>query len=108
MRILQPEFEHKDGRRILTQLLTADIKQVNFYIAIKGASLGNHYHKSTTEYFYLIEGEIIYNDLSIVGPETLFVVEPNENHTLVCLTDVKLMTFLTKPYTREEPDIWKN
>ena len=54
MNVLKPEFVSQDSRRILSQLLTADIKQVNHYEAKRGAVLGNHYHKQTNEYFFII------------------------------------------------------
>lgn len=107
MVLLQPEFEHGDARRTLTQLLTADIKQVNLYTANKGSILGGHYHKETNEYFYLIKGKICYNEERMLETGDMFVVYPQEVHTLECLTDVKLMSFLSRPYTEIEPDTWK-
>lgn len=107
MILLEEEFKHEDERRTLTQLLTRDIKQVNFYQAKKGAILGNHYHKKTEEYFYLISGKIYYNEERILEAGDLFVVYPQENHQLECCTDVRLMSFLSKAYSKEDEDIWK-
>lgn len=107
MNVLDNEFEHQDERRKITQLFTANVKQVNFYEAKKGAVLGNHYHKETTEYFFVVDGSINYNGTSFHGQGTTFVVYPQENHQITCMTDVKLMTFLTKPFSQEEPDLWK-
>lgn len=106
MEFLQPEYKHEDSRRKLYQLLTDNIQQVNLYDAKKGACLGNHYHKDTTEYFYVVKGSVSYNDSQVVSAGQYFRVSPPENHMIRCLTPVKLMTFLTKPYTKEEPDIW--
>lgn len=107
MIILAPEFIHGDNRRSLTQLLTADIKQINYYEAKKDAILGEHFHVETTEYFYLIEGKILYNNLKEIYQNTLFVVNPDEVHVLKCLTDIRLMTFLTKAYDHDNPDLHK-
>lgn len=107
MTVLYPESVNQDTRRSLTQLLTADIQQINVYEAKIGSILGDHFHKSTTEYFYILSGTLIYNNGSIVEPDTLFVVYPEERHTLTCLTDAKFMTFLTKAYDEEKPDLWK-
>ena len=107
MELLQPEFENNDSRRKLLQLLTNDIKQINVYEAQKDAVLGNHYHKDTTEYFYILKGSVSYNDKEVVNPGMLFKVSPPENHMIRCLTNVKMMTFLTKAYTKEDQDIWK-
>lgn len=107
MTTLEPEFVHTDKRRSIIQLLTADLKQVNTYVATKGSCLGDHYHKQTTEYFYIISGNIIYNNERVLEEGSFFVVYPQENHTLECLTDVRLMTFLTKPFDERNPDLWK-
>lgn len=106
MRIIYPEFEHKDHRRKLTQLFTADIKQINSYDIKKGSILGNHYHKETHEYFYITKGTVLLNNHNIFNKGALFVIEPMEKHTIDCLTDVGLITFLTKPYTKENTDTY--
>lgn len=99
-----------DSRRTLTQLLTVDLKQVNFYEAKKGAILGNHYHKETAEYFYITKGTAIAQigeSSYFVNRGSLFCVLPLERHTIECLSDISMMTFLTKAYTKENPDIFK-
>lgn len=106
MQVLKPEFIHADSRRALTQLLTDAIKQINHYEAKKGAVLGNHFHVKTREFFYILKGSIRYNKLKILNKNSLFVVEPGEKHSLECLTDVNMMTFLTKAYSEEDPDIY--
>lgn len=108
MRQLAEEFRHEDGRRTLIQLFTADVKQVNIYLAKKGSILGEHYHKETDEFFYIVHGSILYNDQKILETGDAFVVYPQEAHRIECLTDTKLMTFLTKPFDQEKPDLWKN
>lgn len=105
MNILGPEFKHSDSRRTLTQLLTKDIKQVNFYDAKKGAILGDHFHKDTIEYFYLTKGTVLYNNSQVVNKGNLFCVIPQERHKLECMTDVQMLTFLTKPFNPKEPDL---
>lgn len=107
MVVLKPEFEHKDARRTLKQLLTADIKQINAYEAKRGAFLGNHYHKQTTEFFFIAKGTILYNDKQVFNRGAILQVSPEENHSLLCMTDVLLLSFLTKSYTESDPDIWK-
>ena len=107
MKLLEPEFEHKDDRRLLQQLFTADVKQVNYYRAKRGAVLGKHFHKETVEYFLITKGTIIYNESKVLNKGECFVVYPEEEHTLDCITDVDLVSFLSKPYSEEEKDIWK-
>lgn len=111
MKRLFPEFIHKDKRRTLSQLFTAEFKQVNLYEANKKALLGDHYHKETYEYFYILKGSFLLGVNSkshVVGRDTFFVVEPGERHTLECLSLTgSFLTFLTKPYTKEDTDTYK-
>lgn len=111
MRILSSEHIDKNPRRELRQLFTADIKQVNFYEAQRGAILGDHYHKTTKEYFYITKGTFmvqVADNSFMATPGTLFLVEPNEKHTLEALTNhANFMTFLSEPYDSKRPDIHK-
>ena len=106
MKRLEPEFSHTDKRRSITQLLTCPFEQVNVYEANHGAELGNHFHKETVEYFYVISGVMKYNDHLVVRKGDLFYPEIGEKHTLKVVSDkAKFLTFLTKPYSKENPDI---
>lgn len=108
MEFLKPEFISDDGRRILKQLFTAPIAQVNVYEAKKGAILGNHFHKDTIEYFYVIKGTILYNEHTMFYRGDLFKVSPPEHHTIeIVSSEASFMTFLTKPYDQKEPDVWE-
>lgn len=111
MRILSPETAHKDSRRELKQLFTADIKQVNSYDVNKGTPLGNHYHKVSYEYFYVTKGLLmvrIGDNTFPANPGTLFCVEPNEFHTVEALSNkASFITFLTKAYSKEDTDTYK-
>lgn len=111
MKILVSEHIDKNPRRELRQLFTADIKQVNFYEASRGAILGDHFHKRTNEYFFITKGTFMVQigDNSFpANPGTLFKVEPGEKHTLEALTNKgTFLTFLSKPYSKEDEDIFK-
>lgn len=99
MKILSPEYKHSDSRRTLTQVLTAPVSQVNEYHAKRGSLLGNHSHPYH-EYFHLIKGILIYNESNVISKGSTFVVEPDEKHTLECLTDVHMMAFLEQPFKK--------
>ena len=116
LQLLPPEFEHADSRRTLRQLVTADIKQVNSYQVTKGAILGEHFHKLTFEYFYIVKGSFLVvlrsvgtkdKESKVLGKEALFCVKPFIIHTVEALTNGEIITFLTKAYTKENPDTWK-
>jgi len=107
LNLLKPEIEHKDNRRSLTQLLTANIKQVNVYEANHGVELGNHFHKQTIEYFYIVRGSLEYNNKVILKKGDIFYPDLGEMHVLKVISDkATFMTFLTKPYDNERPDIY--
>lgn len=106
MRRLDPEFVHSDSRRTLTQLITDSIKQVNVYEANHGAELGNHFHKETIEYFYVVRGVLKYNGHQVIKKGDFFYPGLGETHTLKVVSDkATFLTFLTKPYSKEDPDI---
>ena len=115
LKLLQPEFEHADSRRTLRQILTANIAQVNTYQVTKGAILGNHFHKETREFFYIMKGTflVILRKLTgestsqVVNKGTFFVVEPNNVHLVEALTNGEIMTMLTRAYTPESTDTYK-
>jgi len=104
MKVLAPEVVNKDGRRTLTQLFTADIKQVNEYHAKKGTTLGDHYHATTTEYFHVTKGTLLANGEPFSRGST-FVFYPPQKHVIECLTDVSFLTFLSEPYDELNPDL---
>ena len=106
MKRIKAEFNHTDGRRSLTQLITKPIEQVNIYEANHGAELGNHFHKETVEYFYVVRGVLKYNDHTVVKKGDLFYPELGEKHTVKVVSDkATFLTFLTKAYNVKEPDI---
>jgi len=109
MNIVKPETQHKDERRVLTQLLSANIKQVNTYDC-QPCTLGNHYHEKGSEYFYVISGELaIGNEYgeSVVKQGEVFAVYPQENHIVNIYRPTKFMTFLTHPFDSANPDLHK-
>lgn len=110
MRVIAPEFEHTDKRRTLTQIFSGPVAQVNNYRMSKGAVLGNHYHKETFETFYIIRGAVmvsVANRRFIASHGMVFQVEPGEMHTIEAISEgARMMTFLSKPYSKEDPDTW--
>lgn len=110
MIFLKPLSVVKDSRRTLSNLFRADIKDVNFYEAKKGSVLGNHYHKKTDEYFFIVKGICLVHTPSnkkMAMKGALFVIKPPMNHSIECITDCSFITFLTEPYDSINPDIFK-
>ena len=56
--ILKTDFEYKDSRGELIQLIHKGYEQVNLLISLKGVTRGEHYHKKAREAFYVIKGRV--------------------------------------------------
>ena len=56
IKIVEPDFIHKDDRGSLTQLVHEGFRQYNIIFSHKDVLRGNHYHKENTEGFYVITG----------------------------------------------------
>ena len=52
------DFQHKDDRGSLTQLIHDGYRQINVLESVKGSVRGAHFHKRSTEAFYLISGSV--------------------------------------------------
>lgn len=110
MNFLAPLSVSEDARRTITHLCRADIKDVNFYEAKRGAVLGEHHHKKTEEYFFITRGIALLqvdDERRVVHKGDFFVVKPNEKHSIECMSDFKFLTFLTEPFDKNDPDLHK-
>ncbi len=54
--IIKPDFEYKDDRGTLTQLVRRGYSQFNVVTSNAGVFRGGHYHKLNTEAYYVIQG----------------------------------------------------
>lgn len=114
MKRLNPVYVDSTKRRTLTHLVTIKANSpkheidVNITEAPYGAKLGDHYHISTKEYFYIVKGTLTYNKKELLKKGDLFLVEPEEMHTLVVSSDkASFLTFLTEPFNVNKPDLHK-
>lgn len=56
--ILKPDFEFKDVRGTLIQLVRMGYNQINVITSVSNSIRGGHYHKNNMEAFYIICGEL--------------------------------------------------
>jgi mannose-6-phosphate isomerase-like protein (cupin superfamily) len=114
MKILSPYQTFEDERGILLGLLNeGNWEEFNYLETKSGLSRGNHYHKLTREFFFIIEGEgeiHIQDEFGLVTEhpfksKDLFVIEPGENHTFYCKSDTKWINALSKKFDNQAPDI---
>lgn len=102
MRFEKPEVVFKDGRGEITDILKKEtIEYVTLVKSLKGSTRGNHYHKETHQFNYIVEGKVKLLtqkpgekvNATIMGKGDLTVTEPNESHAIVALEDSLIMVF---------------
>lgn len=55
---IKVDFSHQDDRGSLYQLMHNNIGQVNVLKSKKGTVRGDHYHKISTESFFVVTGQV--------------------------------------------------
>ena len=106
MQKIRLKINHKDNRGFIKDLL--ENKKINAITLIsqkKGKIRGNHYHKKTIQWNYLISGKIIIyakktNKIlrkKILKVGDLVVTEKNESHAIQALKDSEFLVFTQGP-----------
>lgn len=105
MKRLSPYMEKTDSRGSFTGLINSGAwEEINLIKTEAGGVRGGHYHKYTSELFYIISGEIEV-EVSKEGEDTqvhlfsggsIFLIEPYEVHTFRCLTACTWINVLSK------------
>lgn len=106
MEKIKAEVSFKDDRGEIIDLIEGeDINAVTYISFVKGAIRGNHYHRQTTQWNYVISGKIkLVSHIS--GEETvetlmnegdMAITKPNERHALVAIEDSTVMVFTKGP-----------
>ena len=103
-----------DRGKLIDVLLNMNYKQMNHVITKKGTIRGNHYHKYTEEFFYILHGKVIVNVTNLRTNEvtnftaesgSLFIIEPYEYHTIEILEDSEWIVLLSENFNPNDPDI---
>jgi quercetin dioxygenase-like cupin family protein len=106
MKIIATEVNHRDDRGAIMDLIEgANINAVTFISFTKGAVRGNHYHKQTTQWNYVLKGRIKLVaqvgdgsvEETVLGQGGFAVTEPMEKHALVGLEDSEMLVFTQGP-----------
>jgi quercetin dioxygenase-like cupin family protein len=107
---LKVETAHADARGEIVDLLEGEtINAVTLVTFRAGAIRGNHYHKQTTQWNYLIAGSLRFLSQvpdgpiieTMIYPGDLVVSAPHERHAFVALEDSQLMVFTQGPRAGE-------
>ncbi len=97
---------HRDARGVIIDVLVGvKIDAVTYLTSKKGAVRGNHFHKKTVQYTYLISGRMRYLTSDgagrvsrrILRPGDLVESPPSETHTFVALEDCALLSLSRGP-----------
>ena len=117
MKIIKPYKIFKDERGCLTGIIDqGKWKEINYFETASGQTRGNHYHKSTTELFYILEGKIdvIITNLKtkslkkfLIKEGSILLIEPYELHTFISKTKCRWINILSKKIDEKKPDIYK-
>lgn len=112
--ILGPQFERRDDRGIFREILSGfPAGTVVTGRMSSGAVMGNHYHRRTRVFFYVLEGSA---DVATVNVETgakeKFGLSPNqgvffeplESHAIRFREDSGFLMLKSEPYDPEDPD----
>ena len=106
MKKIKLKVNHKDQRGLIVDLLEKkNINAITLITQKKGKVRGNHYHKKTTQWNYLLNGKIkIYAKKKNKKKETivlkkgdLVVTEKNEAHAIKAVTNSQFLVFTQGP-----------
>jgi len=106
MKKIETSVSFQDERGEITDLIEGEnISAVTLISFTKGAVRGNHYHKQTTQWNYLISGKIkLVSQIpgekmveTIMEPGSLTVTSPNDRHALVGLEHSEVLVFTEGP-----------
>jgi quercetin dioxygenase-like cupin family protein len=104
VKLLKPAFT--DRRGAITDILTHEsVDAVTIITCRKGSVRGNHYHKKTIQYTYVVSGRMKYltsrpgrrASARVLKAGHLVVSPPGENHTFQALSDSVILSLSSGP-----------
>lgn len=116
MKFIKPYFKSEDLRGEILGIAQFDwIKEMNYIQSKAGSIRGGHYHKQTTELFFIIDGLIHVTISNLQGDVQksvdvskgdIFIVDPFEVHTFQVLKDSRWLNALSCPMDAKNPDFF--
>lgn len=112
--ILRPLFERRDERGVFRELLSGfPAGNVVCGEMSRGAVMGNHYHRRTRVFFYVLSGRAAVATIDVESGaierfrleanEGVFL-EPGESHAVRFLVDSQFLMLKSEPYDPADPD----
>ncbi|MBI4678724.1 MAG: cupin domain-containing protein [Elusimicrobia bacterium] len=96
MRLMRTRVDFRDSRGAIRDILDGvHVNAVTLVTSKRGSSRGNHFHKKTTQYLYVLDGRLRYVSRKgkgalrsvILRPGDIAVSPPGEAHAVVALED---------------------
>lgn len=106
MKTIKLKVNYKDQRGSIVDMIEKEkINAVTLVTFKKGAIRGNHYHKKTTQYNYVLKGKIRFvtqkgNSKAIsqtLKQGSFSVIKPMEKHALQGIENAELLVFTKGP-----------
>ncbi len=115
--ILKPSFVRKDERGTFTEVFNEGNWQTLLTGTMTpGAVMGNHYHKETDVYFYVMAGAVEIKTLDVFsGAREVFelhsgegvILPMNESHAVHFVQDTSFLMMKSKHYDPASPDTFE-
>lgn len=103
------DFQHKDIRGSLVQLVHGGFDQINVLESKKGATRGAHYHKRAVEAFYVVNGSVdvkLWNEdteeMVIFRQGDFFEIHPYILHNMYFPEDCLMIQMYNVPVENED------
>lgn len=106
MKVYQRKIDFKDARGTISDILDdVPVNAITIITSKKGVSRGNHFHKKSVQYTYVVSGRIKYlsrkgkgkTKSATLGPGGLAVSPAGEAHTVVALADTVFLSITYGP-----------
>ena len=105
----------KDNRGKLIEIFKGKFAQANLLIMKKGTIWGNHYHRKTTEYFYLLDGELNVSLRQLKAKKLktcfykkgeFFIVKPDTIHRIEVQKASRCLVLYSRQFSQRDADIF--
>ena len=112
MKLYKFKINHKDDRGVIIDLLQKKIDFITYITIKKGKIRGNHFHKKTIQWNYILNGKVTLfykkdNNCKkikkvLLKKKDLAVCNIYEPHALKAITDCELLVFTKGPRQGKE------
>ena len=115
--ILRPTFERRDDRGLFSEIVNGFSFAAASHGRMRaGAVMGNHFHKKTRIFFFLVAGGASLKTIDVAtGATDAFrlsegegvYLEPGESHSIRYESDSEFLMFKSLPYDPVDPDTYE-